>query len=142
MEGDLKNFTNFVFEGEPKEKNSITLQIPTDESGLEATKTIFDALVLIFNNGMKTLFGNEDGCVDITQLTLNDIKKVGNYFNSFGFELLLDITYPDDGTGNGHNNPPGTCMGYDDNLENCRLILVSNKNNYMYTISFKFGVFN
>ena len=137
MEGELQDFINYIFESTPKEHNSITLQIPTDEDGLEATKTIFDALLMIFNGGMKLLFGNEEGRVDITELTLVDIGHVQEYFKSFGFHLILNITNPND-----HDELPGTTILYDDKLENCKLRLVSNKNNTLYIISFNFSVFN
>lgn len=134
MEKDnLDEFIEELYSSDPKEPNSLQLQLPTDNTGLMASKYIFDALLFIFNQGMKTFFAGPNGLVDITSLSMTDFEKIKAYFKSFGFNIELSITHFEE-----HSRFPGSFVDYSTELKDCKLLLISNKNNDLYTISFPY----
>jgi len=88
--GDHDSFIKFVFDSEPKSERSIKLELdPPGENNLN--KHIFEQLLQIFTDGMKYLYGNDDGKVDISQLEIESILKMKEYFLSFGVELIFNM---------------------------------------------------
>ena len=88
--GDHDSFIKFVFDSEPKSERSIKLELdPPGENNLN--KHIFEQLLQIFTDGMKYLYSNEDGKVDISQLEIESILKMKEYFLSFGVELIFNM---------------------------------------------------
>ena len=88
--GDHDSFINFVFDGEPKSEKTIKLELdPPGENNLN--KHIFEQLLQIFTDGMKYLYSNDDGKVDISQLEIESILKMKEYFLSFGVELIFNM---------------------------------------------------
>ena len=88
--GDHDSFIKFVFHGKPKSEKSIKLELdPPGENNLN--KHIFEQLLQIFTDGMKYLYSNDDGKVDISQLEIESILKMKEYFLSFGVELIFNM---------------------------------------------------
>jgi len=88
--GDHDSFIKFVFDGEPKSEKTIKLELdPPGENNLN--KHIFEQLLQIFTDGMKYLYSNDDGKVDISQLEIESILKMKVYFLSFGVELIFNM---------------------------------------------------
>jgi hypothetical protein len=88
--GDHDSFIKFVFDGEPKSEKTIKLELdPPGENNLN--KHIFEQLLQIFTDGMKYLYSNDDGKVDISQLEIESILKMKEYFLSFGVELIFNM---------------------------------------------------
>ena len=88
--GDHDSFIKFVFDSEPKCERSIKLELdPPGENNLN--KHIFEQLLQIFTDGMKYLYSNDDGKVDISQLEIESILKMKEYFLSFGVELIFNM---------------------------------------------------
>ena len=65
-EGNGEDFKHFLFSKPPQQKNSIKLQL--DDPTIKIALHIFQELLMIFTDGMKYLYGNDDGKVDISQL--------------------------------------------------------------------------
>jgi len=88
--GDHDSFIKFVFDGEPKSEKTIKLELdPPGENNLN--KHIFEQLLQIFTDGMKYLYSNDGGKVDISQLEIESILKMKEYFLSFGVELIFNM---------------------------------------------------
>lgn len=75
-----------IFTSDPKGVNTIQLQ--TD--GLEL-KDLFSMMLEIFTKGMKILFGNNEGRVDLESLTIEQFMEVKQRFRSFGIEIFYQI---------------------------------------------------
>ena len=89
--GDHNSFIRYVFTEDPKPKKSIKLELEPPISGNNLNKHIFEQLLQIFTDGMKHLYGDEDGKVDIASLDMDSIIKMKEYFDSFGVELIFNM---------------------------------------------------
>jgi len=89
-DGVSVNFTKFVFGKEPKEKNSIKLELQPASQGVNFNLHVFQQLLQIFSDGFKFLYGS-GGQVDTNELTEDNLKKVKKYFNSFGFKCIVNV---------------------------------------------------
>ena len=89
INGDADDFTIFLFSEEPKEKNSIKLELNKPINNIHIGLHIFQELLMIFTAGIKYLF-SKNGKVDITILTDNDIILINKYFESIGFVIKLE----------------------------------------------------
>ena len=72
---------------ENNKKNSIQLQL--DDPTIKIALHIFQELLMIFTDGMKYLYGNEGG-VNITTLTEENMKEIDRYFESMGFNVFTE----------------------------------------------------
>jgi len=79
-----------IFKKEPAKPCSISLAIEEDMD----IKEIFEMLLMIFTEGMKILYGNSEGKVDLNSLRENDFVKVQEYFKSFGFLCNYKVYLP------------------------------------------------
>ena len=57
-------------------------------------KEIFEMLLMIFTEGMKILFGDDSGKVDLNNLKEKDFILVQEYFRSFGFNCNYKVYLP------------------------------------------------
>ena len=89
--GDHDSFIKYVFTEDPKPKKTIKLELESPTSGDNINKHIFEQLLQIFTDGMKYLYGDENGKVDIASLELDSIIKMKEYFDSFGVELIFNM---------------------------------------------------
>ena len=89
--GDHDSFIKYVFTEDPKPKKTIKLELEPPTSGDNINKHIFEQLLQIFTDGMKHLYGGEDGKVDIVTLEIESIIKMKEYFDSFGVELIFNM---------------------------------------------------
>lgn len=79
-----------VFTKDPKPQGSISLSINEEMS----IKEIFEMLLMIFTEGMKILFGDSSGKVDLNNLKEKDFILVQEYFRSFGFICNYKVYLP------------------------------------------------
>ena len=86
MEVDLEQLIISIFSEPPGEPRSKTISFDTTD-----LKQLFESLLMIFTNGMKLLFGNQIGRVELQNLGEDDIEIVQRYFNSMGFNFYFDI---------------------------------------------------
>uniref|UniRef100_A0A6C0C850 Uncharacterized protein n=1 Tax=viral metagenome TaxID=1070528 RepID=A0A6C0C850_9ZZZZ len=89
--GDHNSFIEYVFKNSPKEKNSIKLELDPPNPGNNFNKHVFEQLLQIFTDGMKYLYSDEDGKLDIASLEIDSILKMKEYFESFGIELIFNM---------------------------------------------------
>ena len=90
-DGDHNSFIEYVFQKEPKEKNSIKLELDSPDKNNNINKHIFEQLLQIFTDGMKYLYSDNDNKVDIASLEIDSILKMKEYFESFGVELIFNM---------------------------------------------------
>jgi hypothetical protein len=90
-DGDHNSFIEYVFTKEPKENNSIKLELDSPQEGNNINKHIFEQLLQIFTDGMKYLYSDNDNKVDIASLEIDSILKMKEYFESFGVELIFNM---------------------------------------------------
>ena len=88
--GDHNSFIEYVFTKEPKEENSIKLELDPPQEGNNLDKHIFEQLLQIFTDGMKYLYAKDDK-LDIASLEIDSILKMKKYFESFGAELIFNM---------------------------------------------------
>ena len=89
--GDHNSFIEYVFTKEAKEKNTIKLELEPPNPDNNLNKHIFEQLLQIFTDGMKYLYSDEDGKLDIASLEIDSILKMKEYFSSFGIELIFNM---------------------------------------------------
>ena len=89
--GDHNSFIEYVFTKDPKEKNSIKLELDSPQEDNNLNKHIFEQLLQIFSDGMKHLYGDDEGKVDIVSLDIDSIIKMKEYFESFSVELIFNM---------------------------------------------------
>ena len=89
--GDHNSFIEYVFKDSPKPKMTIKLELEPPNPGNNLNKHVFEQLLQIFTDGMKHLYGNKDGKVNIADLELDSIIKMKEYFDSFGVELIFNM---------------------------------------------------
>ncbi len=89
--GDQNSFIEYVFTKNPKPKMTIKLELEPPNSGNNLNKHIFEQLLQIFSDGMKHLYGGDDGKVNIADLEIDSIIKMKEYFDSFGVELIFNM---------------------------------------------------
>ena len=87
-EGSGDEFTNFLFNSPPKEKNSIKLELNPCDKNIKIGLHIFQELLMIFVGGIKYLFSKDKNCM-IQNLTFDDINLMNQYFESIGFNLWI-----------------------------------------------------
>tara|TARA_B110000495_G_scaffold127220_1_gene110663 strand:- start:221 stop:670 length:450 start_codon:yes stop_codon:yes gene_type:complete len=90
INGDGDDFTIFLFSSKPKESNSIKLEISKPSNGIHFGLHLFQELLMIFTSGMKYLFSNDDGYIDVSILSETDIDLMNQYFRSIGFFIKVD----------------------------------------------------
>jgi hypothetical protein len=87
---DGDEFTIFLFSDQPKERNSIKLELNPSKEKIHIGLHIFQELLMIFTAGMKYLFSIDEK-LDITKLKKEDIQLMNQYFESIGFTITVDI---------------------------------------------------
>ncbi len=90
IDGDADDFTIFLFSNPPKDKNSIKLELDPSKKDIHIGLHIFQELLMIFTSGMKYLFSEEEK-LDITKLEEKDIYLMNQYFESMGFQSIVEV---------------------------------------------------
>jgi len=85
---DVIEITHAIFSKPPSESNSIHLDFSDFKLDPEA---LFKELLTMFTEGMKILYGDTNGRVNLTKLTEDDFFRVNQYFNSFGYKVSYSI---------------------------------------------------
>ena len=86
MEIELEDLVITLFSNPPGEPNTHLISFDTGD-----LVQLFESLLLIFTNGMKLLFGNSRGVVELDKLEERDIELFQKYFNSIGFLFYFDV---------------------------------------------------
>ncbi len=86
MEIELEDLVITLFSNPPGEPNSHLISFDTGN-----LVQLFESLLIIFTNGMKLLFGNSNGVVELDKLSEENIGLFQKYFNSMGYLFYFDI---------------------------------------------------
>ena len=86
MEVELEDLIYSIFSEQPGEPDSKPISFDTNN-----IKQLFESLLIIFTNGMKLLYGNSSGVVDLQNLSESDIDLIQKYYSSMGFKFYFDI---------------------------------------------------
>ena len=86
MEVELEELVISIFSEPPGEPRSKTIAFDTSD-----LKQLFESLLIIFTNGMKLLFGNSSGVVELEKMSEEDINLVQKYYQSIGFRFYFDV---------------------------------------------------
>ena len=76
-----------------RNRGEIQLESNYIEPGKNIGLHIFEQLLMIFVDGLKYFYSNENNKVDISQLDMRNIEKINKYFISMNYFVNLDI-YP------------------------------------------------
>ena len=86
-----KPFIIYMFNSEPKPEGTIQLECPDIPDGKNTHLHIFEQLLMIYIGGLKHLWGDSDGKVDLTKLTKENIELMKRYFMSITYEVNIDV---------------------------------------------------
>ena len=90
-EGSHDDFIVYMFDKEPKPKDSIQLECPNIPDNKNTHLHIFEQLLMIYVSGLKHLWQNEEGKVDLTKLTEDNISLMKRYFESISYVVNIDV---------------------------------------------------
>jgi hypothetical protein len=79
-----------IFTKDVKPPGSVCFSVDEDMD----VKEIFEMLLMIFTEGMKILYAEEDGRVNLNARTEKDFIKVQDYFKSMGFICNYKVYLP------------------------------------------------
>ena len=77
----------------PKPIGSIDLELPLEEDRKNIYLHIFEQLLMIFVDGLKYFFSDDNNKVRLTDLTEDNIQKLNDYFHSMNYHITIEI-YP------------------------------------------------
>lgn len=83
---DPITFANNVFSSDIKTPHSIQLESEDMDTG-----DLFEFLLIVFTNGLKIYYGDSEGKVDISTITVEQFKKINKYYHSFGFQFAYVV---------------------------------------------------
>lgn len=89
IEGNGDDFLKYIFSKEPREKNSVKLELDPPDEGVKLGLHIFQELLMVFTMALKYLYSDGED-LNISTITLEDIDKINRHFNSFGFSVLVE----------------------------------------------------
>ena len=85
------DFLVYMFGSEPKPEGSIQLECPDIPDGKNTHLHIFEQLLMIYIGGLKHLWSNSEGKVDLTELTQDNIELMEHYFKSISYDVSVDV---------------------------------------------------
>lgn len=85
------DFIKYMFDTEPKPKDSIQLECPDIPDDKHTHLHIFEQLLMIYVSGLKYLWGDSEGKVDLTKLTEDNICLMKRYFESINYIVNIDV---------------------------------------------------
>ena len=89
IDGSGDEFLKFIFSGEPREKNSVKLELDPPKDGIKLGLHIFQELLMVFTMGLKHLY-SENESLNISTISSQDIEKINKHFQRFGHTDLVE----------------------------------------------------
>lgn len=89
IEGNGDDFLKYIFSKEPREKNSVKLELDPPDTGVKLGLHIFQELLMVFTMALKYLYSDGED-LNISTIRSEDIDKINRHFNSFGFSVLVE----------------------------------------------------
>jgi hypothetical protein len=90
-EENSDDFIIYMFGSDPKPHDSIQLECPDIPDGKNTHLHIFEQLLMIYIGGLKHLWGNSEGKVDLTKLSEENIELMKQYFMSINYVVNIDV---------------------------------------------------
>lgn len=90
-EGNHEDFIKYLFSNPPKQKGEIKLELPNYDKDKNDNLHLFEQLLMIFVDGLKFFYSDENNKVSISKLNKEDLYKINQYFNSINYEIKLEI---------------------------------------------------
>ena len=90
---DLNNLIDMVFSAGIRPPGSIQLDLGGNDMDV---KDVFEFLLTFFTEGMKLLYGDSRGKVDLSQLSESDIRLLAQYIQSIGFGCQIAVYPPEE----------------------------------------------
>ena len=90
-EGTHEDFIKYMFDSEPKPKDSIQLECSDIPPNKNTHLHIFEQLLMIYVQGLKHLWSDEEGKVDLTNLTEDNINLMKRYFESINYVVNIQV---------------------------------------------------
>ena len=84
-EQDIKEIGEYLFSQAPQKPDSIQLTFDTN------LKNCYQSLLTLFTQGMKKLYGDSRGVVDLPSITEPQIEIMRDYFKSIGFTFTFQV---------------------------------------------------
>ena len=75
----------------PEEKASIQLECPDIPPKKNVHLHIFEQLLMIYVGGLKHLWSDSEGKVELTKLTEENIQLMKRYFESINYEVNIEV---------------------------------------------------
>jgi len=85
------DFIKYMFDTEPKPKDTIQLECPDIPPNKNTHLHIFEQLLMIYVSGLKHLWSNDGGRVDLTKLTEDNIELMKRYFESVNYVVNIQV---------------------------------------------------
>ncbi len=82
---DVIQISQKIFSNSPKKPFTYQLVFDSD------LKICYESLLTMFTYGMKMLYGNSQGKVNLHELQERDICRIKQYFHSFGINVFYTI---------------------------------------------------
>ena len=89
-EGDHCDFINYLYSNNPKPVGSIDLELPLNDNK-NIYLHIFEQLLMIFVDGLKYFYKDENNKVKLVDLTSENIEKINLYFLSMNYCVNVEI---------------------------------------------------
>lgn len=131
---------NKILSAPPKTKNTYGCGLEDGASVCE----LFQFCMHFFHTASVRLYGDDSGKVDISTWTQDNLKLIGDYFQSLGYKINVSIIEPSNDPNNllGHYytlryNRPGVETEDDLQLNQLYYLLKINKTGMYYVLSFE-----
>ena len=83
---EIDELAETIFYDLPKSKFSIQIQFDTND-----VKNLFESLLSLTTNGMRIKFGDNNGKVNLSNLTEQNLINFNEYMNSFGIQMKIEV---------------------------------------------------
>ena len=89
-EGSHEDFIKYMFDIEPRAKDSIQLECSDIPPNKSTHLHIFEQLLMIYVSGLKHLWSDEHDKVDLTKLTEDNIGLMKRYFERINYVVNIE----------------------------------------------------
>ena len=89
LTGGGDDFITFLFSSNPREKNTVKLELDPPEKGIKIGQHIFQELLMTFTMCLRH-FKNENDLFNINMITKENLETIKLHFQSFGFTVNVE----------------------------------------------------
>lgn len=82
--GEGDDFISFLFSSNPREKNTVKLELDPPENGVKIGQHLFQELLMTFIMCLKHFKGDDED-FNINKISQENLKIIDGHFQSFGF---------------------------------------------------------